>query len=128
MTLQEWLEGFGRAWRERDGDVVAALFTQDAVYRSSPFEEPAVGRAAIRDFWRQATAAHEDVDVRFGEPVAAGRRVVVEWWATLRDGGRRVTLPGSLVLSFAADGRCEEVREYWHVEEGEHEPHPGWGL
>lgn len=42
----------------------------------------------------------------------------VEWWATFHDEGEPVTLPGCLVLRFGADGLCEELREYWHVETG----------
>jgi hypothetical protein len=52
---------------------------------------------------------------------------VVEWWAIMRDEGAWITLPGCLLLRFAEDGRCEELREYWHVEDGRHEPHSGWG-
>jgi len=55
--------------------------------------------------------------------------VAVEWWTTMMedaDGGP-ITLPGCLLLRFAPDGRCEELREYWHLEHGTHEAHPGWG-
>jgi hypothetical protein len=52
---------------------------------------------------------------------------VVEWWATMRDEGEEITLPGCLLLRFASDGRCAALREYWHVEPGRHEPHEGWG-
>ena len=43
------------------------------------------------------------------------------------DGDEEVTLPGCLLLLFAADGRCRELREYWHLEPGRREPPPGWG-
>jgi hypothetical protein len=46
----------------------------------------------------------------------------------MSDGGDWITLPGSLLLRFVADGRCEELREYWHVEDGRHDPPPGWGA
>jgi hypothetical protein len=32
------------------------------------------------------------------------------------------------VLRFADDGRCAELREYWEVREGWHEPPAGWGT
>jgi len=65
--------------------------------------------------------------VRMGTPIVVGDRVVVEWWATMRDDGQEITLPGCLLLRFASDGRCAALREYWHVEPGRHGPHPGWG-
>ena len=127
MNVQAWVDEYGRAWRDKDADAVVALFTEDAEYRSSPFRDPSVGSDGIRDYWTRATSTQEDADVRMGTPVVAGDRVVVEWWATMRDEGEEITLPGCLLLRFAADGRCAALREYWHVEPGLHEPHPGWG-
>ena len=127
MNAHEWVEAYARAWREQDADAVVALFTEDAEYRSSPFREPSVGSGGIRDYWTRATSTQEEADVRMGTPVVAGDRVVVEWWATMRDEGEEITLPGCLLLRFAPDGRCASLREYWHVEPGLHEPHPGWG-
>jgi SnoaL-like domain len=123
----EWIEDYGAAWRSGDDEALGELFTEGAVYRSSPFRPPTVGRAAIREYWRTATASQEDLELRFGAPVIHGNRVVVEWWALMRDGGREITLPGALLLHFAPGGRCEDLREYWHLEEGRHEPPEGWG-
>jgi ketosteroid isomerase-like protein len=127
VNVQEWLEEYGRAWRDNDADAVVALFTEDAEYRSSPFREPDLGSEGIRAYWLRATSTQEDLDVRMGTPIVAGDRVAVEWWATMREDGEEITLPGCLLLRFAPDGRCASLREYWHVEPGLHEPHPGWG-
>jgi hypothetical protein len=124
----EWIEDYGDAWRRGDDEVVAELFTEGAVYRSSPLREPTVGREAISEYWRQSISTQEDLDLRFGRPVVHGNRVVVEWWAVRRDDGSEVTLPGCLLLRFASGGRCEELREYWHLEQGRHEPPEGWGT
>jgi ketosteroid isomerase-like protein len=123
----EWIQDYGDAWRRKDSEAVAELFTEGAVYRSSPLRPPTVGRAAIEDYWRQSTSTQEDLELRFGQPVVHGNRVVVEWWATMRDDGSEVTLPGCLLLHFASGGRCDELREYWHREPGRHEPPEGWG-
>ena len=97
------------------------------MYRSHVFREPSVGTDGIRAYFERATATQSDVRVRFGRPVCDGNRVAVEWWATMVDEGEEATLPGCLLLRFAADGRCEELREYWHLERGRHEPPGGWG-
>ena len=127
MNRREWLGAYARAWRERNPDAAVALFTKDAVYRSHTFREPHVGSEAIRAYWAGATARQEEVEVEMGEPVIEAERVAVEWWTTMRDGGEDVTLPGCLILRFAADGRCEELREYWFLEPGRRTPHDGWG-
>jgi hypothetical protein len=127
MDVREWIAAYGRAWVERDPEAAVALFTEDAIYGSHPFREQHTASEGIRAYWTSATSTQEELDLRFGEPVVEGSKAVVEWWAVMRDEGAWITLPGCLLLRFAADGRCEELREYWHVEDGRHEPPPGWG-
>lgn len=127
MTVDEWVDAYGRAWRERDADAAVGLFTEDAEYRSSPFRQPAVGAEAIRAYWEGVTSTQEDVAVRMGTPFVAGDVVAVEWWATMIEDGEETTIPGCLLLRFAADGRCTALREYWFQKPGRREPHPGWG-
>lgn len=127
MTHEEWIAEYGRCWEEADSDGVVALFTEDAVYRVSPFLEPNLGHAGIRGYWARVTATQAGVRVRFGDPIAANSKVAVEWWTTMTVDGEEVTLPGCLLLRLAPDGRCEELREYWFFESGLAEPPDGWG-
>jgi hypothetical protein len=63
-----------------------------------------------------------------GEPVVDGNVVAVEWWATFDDADEgTITLPGCLLLQFAPDGRCFDLREYWNVQDGTVSPYEGWG-
>lgn len=111
------------------------MFVADAAYRSSPTGAAHVGRDAIARYWQRATASQRDLDLRFGVPIKTGSRVAVEWWAVMRDPEWRpdapndwVTLPGCLVLRFAGDGRCVELREYFNPVFGQAIPAPpGWG-
>lgn len=127
--IHGWLERYRRAWEEADADAAVALFTEDAVYRSSPFCEPHVGTAAIRDYWTHATGRQKERRVLIGTPIVEGNRAAAEWWATFVDPeGEETTLPGILFLRFAADGRCEELREAWSREPGVRPPHHSWGT
>jgi hypothetical protein len=49
MGVDEWLERYRTAWEQADPDAAAALFTEDAVHRSSPFREPHLGQDGVRD-------------------------------------------------------------------------------
>jgi SnoaL-like domain len=126
--IEAWIEAYGRAWRERDPDAVVAIFTEDAVYRSSPFREPHIGSDGIRAYWRDVTSDQESLDLRFGAGVVENNRAAVEWWAIVREDEKETTYPGILMLRFAPDGRCEELRECWHERDGHIEPHNGWGV
>jgi hypothetical protein len=122
-----WLEAYRRAWEGADTPAAAGLFTADARYRSHPLRPAHAGRDGIADYWDRATAGQRDVRVRLGDPVVDGHRVAAEWWTTMAADGDPVTLAGCLLLTFAADGRCRDLRECWHEAGGLHDPPPDWG-
>jgi len=134
-AVRRWVDAYGQAWRDKDAEAVAALFTPDATYLASPTGAPHRGREGIRRYWRRATATQRDLDLRFGEPIVAGNRAAVEWWAVMRDAGwgperpdDSVTLPGCLLLRFTGDGLCADLREYWNADFGARVAPPvGWG-
>jgi uncharacterized protein (TIGR02246 family) len=134
--VDRWIDSYTRAWRDKDADAAAALFTTDATYQSHPTRAPHRGHDAIRAYWIRATATQRELDLRFGRPIVVGPRVAVEWWAVMRDPGwgperadDAVTLPGCLVLTFAPDGRCAALREYWNADFGTAlAAPPGWGA
>jgi len=145
MSVQNWIESYGEAWRSRDAEAAAVLFTEDSIYRSHPFRMPYYGQDGVRAYWTKATADQRGLDLRFGTPVVDGDRVAIEWWAVMRvmkrsgvaggpvtgqgtPGETLGTLPGCLFLIFAPDGRCRELREYWHWKDEEVRPPEGWGL
>jgi hypothetical protein len=128
LTVSEWLAEYRRAWIERDPDAAAALFTEYALYREQPYDEPFVGPSRVRDYWARVTATQEAVELEYGTPIVDGDRVAVEWWVTMVNGGAEITLAGSFMLKFDDSGLCRELREYWHVGEGRQSPPAGWGT
>jgi ketosteroid isomerase-like protein len=129
MDVAEWVASYRRAWEDRDADAAVALFTEDAEYRSNPFQEPDRRSEGVRDYWTRVTATQGDVEVRMGTPFVDGNRVAVEFWTTMLNDGAEVTLTGCMLLTLAPDGRCEKLREYWHYEPGDRTPpHDGWGA
>ena len=123
----DWLTRYRRAWMEKDADAAARLFTEAAIYREQAFQEPFVGRAAIRDYWSRVTASQSKVELRYGRPVVDGHRLAVEWWANLQTNDGPLTLAGEFLLLFAETGECRELREYWVLTQGRVEPPAGWG-
>jgi len=127
--VQLWIDEYAQAWRERDPDAAAELFSEHAVYRSHPFRDPHLGRDGVRAYWAAATGSERTVRLRFGAPIVEGDRAAVEWWAQIEDADDGwVTLPGCLVLRFDPDGRCEELRECWHVADGRVDAPEGVGA
>ena len=127
MTAQEWIDAYGEAWRTADADAATALFTEDGVYCSYLLEEPAVGHAGVHEYWTNVCSTQSEVDVQLGAPIESGSKAVVEFWTRMKNSGEPVTVLGCMLLRFAGDGRCEELREYWHFVPGTHAPPALWG-
>ena len=127
MTPAQWLDAYRNAWIERDADAAAALFTEDATYAETPYEEAFAGPGGIRAYWARVTAQQAGIEIRYGTPVTVGNRTAVEWWTTLTNNGVAITLAGAFMLTFDASGLCRTLREYWHFTEGTKVPGSGWG-
>jgi uncharacterized protein (TIGR02246 family) len=126
--VQAWLDGYRKAWVDLDPEAAAALFTEDATYQEQPYEDAYQGQEGVRSYWAGVTATQSDVEVTYGTPFVDGDRVAAEFWVTMKNGGADITLAGTLLLSFAGDGRCRTLREYWHFAEGHQSPREGWGA
>jgi SnoaL-like domain len=124
-AARRWSEAWTRAWRSLDTDPLVAVYTADAVHRSHPYREP----QHPLDYARWAFEQEEgEPQVWMGEPLVAGDRAAVEWWACLIDEGRRVSLAGTSWLRFAEDGRVAEQHDYWGEGPGGIRPWEGWGA
>lgn len=112
IDIDGWMGRYERAWRtDRPADV-AALFTEDAVYLTAPWDDPIVGRDGIVAWW-----------IAESEP----SRPSFEWWpvavtdTTAVIEGRTV-YPGASsyfnlwVIRFGAAGRACSFTEWWMVE------------
>jgi ketosteroid isomerase-like protein len=65
-AFEYWLRAYGQAWEAGDPDAVAALFTADASYHETPFDEPMVGTEAIHRYWSEgAEQAQKNVQFSF---------------------------------------------------------------
>jgi hypothetical protein len=110
-----WTAEWRSAWPAADAARVAAQYARGCEFYSHPFREPQ--RPAEYAVW--AFADQAAAECRFGEPIAAGDRAAVDWWAvvTSRDGSVE-TLAGTSLLRFDRDGRVVEQRDAWAAHDG----------
>jgi ketosteroid isomerase-like protein len=115
VTVSRWLAGYEAAWRAPGTTALAGIFTEDATYLHSPYEEPIVGLDAIRRMWEEDRDGPDEVftlatdilavdgaiaivraEVRYGDPV---RQEYRDLW----------------VVELCDDGRCRWFEEwpYW---------------
>jgi uncharacterized protein (TIGR02246 family) len=116
-----WLERYGQAWKNRDPEAAAALFSEDARYYEIPFQAPAQGRDGVRQYWTGATRSQADITFSYDIVSVSGSRGIARWRATFRrvPSEVRVRLDGIFLLEFNNEGLCCELREWWHRAESE---------
>jgi hypothetical protein len=114
-AAKAWVAGWTQGWEAGDAEMIAALYAPGAVYTSHPFREP---ETSARDYALRAFADEELVECRYGEPVVAGDRAAVEYWAILSAEGEEETLAGIALLRFDESGLVVEQRDYWSMQPG----------
>ena len=113
--VSRWLAGYEAAWRAPGTEKLAEVFTGDATYRYSPYEEPIAGLEAVRRMWDEKRDGPDEVftlateilavdgstavvraEVRYGDPVHQEYR---DLW----------------IMQIGDDGRCSSFEEwpYW---------------
>lgn len=122
-AAQRWADVWTRAWPEADVDAIAALYAPDAVFYSHPFRE----RQAPREYVVWAFGDEDAVECRYGTPIVSGDRAAVDWWAVLqsKEDGSLLSIAGTSLLQFDADGLVIEQRDAWGEEKGRREL-PAW--
>jgi ketosteroid isomerase-like protein len=118
--FEDLIAEFGKGWEKGDADRLIAVFTEDAVFSSMPFDRPARGRAGIKDYWKSVPREQAEITFRSGEVFVAGPWFAVEIRCTFRRRrtGEWIDLRGALFCE-THDGKISEMRMYWHRQSGQ---------
>jgi SnoaL-like domain len=125
-AARRWRATWERAWPARDVDAIASMYAEDALYRGFVFREPDRGTGGVRRYLEENFDIEEEIECWFGEPIAAGDRAAVEWWATWIEQNRRLTLAGTTMLRFDPVGQVIDHRDYWSQVDRREPPFEGW--
>jgi uncharacterized protein (TIGR02246 family) len=120
-ALADWLDRYEQAWRNNDAAQIADLFTDDAVYRWHPWEDPsdgADGREEIVQAWLDQPDDPDDWTLEC-EPLAVNgelgvARCVTRYRATARGPAR--VYHNIWLVTLTDDGRCSQFTEYYMKE------------
>jgi uncharacterized protein (TIGR02246 family) len=110
--VSRWLAGYETAWRTAGTDRLADLFTGDAAYLQSPYQQPVIGLDAIRRMWEEEREGPDEVFTLATEIIAVdGPTAVVR--AEVRYAGPPPQEYRDLwVVRLAGDGRCRRFEEW----------------
>ena len=112
-----WLDSYKSAWEDRDPGAAAALFTEAATYRETPYDAPFEGRAAIEGYWSGAVSGQRDVRFTYEVLACTGDRGLARWHATFEtaEGGDTIDLDGIFHCRFETQALVGRFEEWWHL-------------
>jgi len=118
--VRRWLAAYEAAWRAPGTEGLAEIFTSDASYRQSPYQEPVVGLDAVRRMWDEEREGPDEVFTLATDIVAVdGPTAVVR--AEVRYGDPvRQEYRDLWIMRLGDDGRCNWFEEwpYWPGQPG----------
>jgi len=104
--IREWVTDYERAWRTDGSGPLSGLFSEDATYSTSPFEEPHRGLAAIASMWERERLGPDESFAMNSEVVAVEADTAVVR-VEVRYGPPKEKLYRDLwIVRLDADGRC----------------------
>ena len=118
-AVTRWLTDYVAAWKSNDPAAITELFSEGAVYRYRPWDEPdttARGRDAIVASWLEEPDAPGSWSAEYHPWTVAGdRSVVVGVSRYLAADGTTVNKEyhNVFLLEFDSDGRCREFTELY---------------
>jgi ketosteroid isomerase-like protein len=112
---RELIDSFARGWSKADAELLASVFTEDAVFLETPFVEPIKGVVAIKRYWADVPYHQSEITVTTGEIYVAGPWFSTEFRARFRRrrSGEWVDARGA-IFAETTDGKISEMRMYWH--------------
>ena len=114
-SVQVWLDKYVEAWRTYDPAQIGNLFSEDALYFYSTFDDPLRGREAIVADWLKEPNATGSWEAGY-EPVAVEGNVGVAQGRTRyfgSDGAVEREFDNIFVLHFDEAGRCKRFTEWF---------------
>lgn len=135
MNIEDFMQGYKRAWETKDDAAFAALFTPDGEYHNTPFAVQR-GPEQLREYWRRIKL-QEDIHLDYDVLAKTADGGIAHWhttyqvaseelfqiWAkstgtnlVVRNPGDplpRMILDGVLMARFEG-GKCKEARIWWH--------------
>jgi hypothetical protein len=110
-VLAEWMARYERAWASNDPDEIGSLFTNAALYFTTPFREPWRGRQEIVDGWLDRKDQPGDWTFEWRPLVETSELAIITGTTTYREPA--LAYSNLWVLRLGEDGRCREFTEWW---------------
>jgi ketosteroid isomerase-like protein len=113
--VRRWLAGYEAAWRAPGTERLAGLFTADATYLQSPYQQPVIGLAAIARMWEEEREGPGEVFTLTTGILAVDGPTAVARAEVIYGDPPRQEYRDLWIIQLGDDGRCTWLKEwpYW---------------
>jgi ketosteroid isomerase-like protein len=114
-TVRRWLAAYEAAWRTPGTRGLTEIFTDDASYRQSPYQEPVAGLDAISRMWDDERVGPDEVFTIATDILAVDGPTAVVRVGVRYGGPPRQEYRDLWIMQLGDDGRCNRFEEwpYW---------------
>jgi hypothetical protein len=109
--LNDWVEGYVRAWESNRPEDIGDLFTDDARYFTAPHRPPWTGREGIIEEWLDRKDEPGDWSFRWEIRAVCDDMGFVRGWTSYPQEGHDYSNLWEITLD--DDGRCSEFVEWF---------------
>jgi SnoaL-like domain len=113
-VVGQWLASYEAAWRTPGTNGLAGLFTSNATYSQSPYEQPVTGLDAIKRMWEEEREGPDEVFTMTTDIVAVDDPAAVVRVEVVYGDPPRQEYRDLWVIRFAGDGRATWFEEWPH--------------
>lgn len=110
-AVSAWVDAYVHAWNSNDPAEIGALFADEALYYTGPFDAPWQGRGEIVRRWLARQDAPGSTSFRFEVLAATPEACIVRGWTQYQKPPREFS--NIWLVRLDADGRCREFTEWW---------------
>ena len=116
-VFQAWMESYSKASRENDPQASADLFARNAKYYETHFNEPMIGRDAIRKYWEIGAQTLKEKEASYEVLSISDNLGIARWQSKFTDvnSGKRLALDCVFLVEFDDNDKCSVFREWWHI-------------
>ncbi len=116
QSVSQWLQDYVAAWKSYDPQAIAALFSEDAVYRYNPYDEGVRGRDAIVANWLDNRDAPNTYAAEYRPLALEGNTAVTHGRSYYYEADGKTLkrqFDNIFVLRFDDQGRCADFCEWF---------------
>lgn len=108
----DWIAAYEAAWRTEGAAPLERLFTEEAIYQATPFDEPLEGVEAIARFWEDEREGPDEVFTLTSEIVATEGDTAVARLEVVYGYPPQRTYRDLWIITPSSDGWCRQFEEW----------------